>query len=217
MKLVRTAQGFVQIVIIAVMALVIGAAAIYGYQKLTTKPSPSPSPTDRSIRLIEPSPSPTDETANWKVYTNKVFGYSIKYPGFWFDQGPYGGQAGYDCLENIDYGAIAEFSKTKLTDCGFVGEQLPPQEADVTIWVLNEKFPSLEKIISPNYSVTQIAGEKATKYPFTEKSELPNIQATRIYFNRGNKGYIIFLKQLDNKGTYDKLYDQILTTFRFLE
>ena len=83
MKLVRTAQGFVQIVIIAVMALVIGAAAIYGYQKLTTKPSPSPSPTDRSIRLIEPSPSPTDETANWKTYESTNFKYTFKYPPNW--------------------------------------------------------------------------------------------------------------------------------------
>jgi len=63
----------------------------------------------------------------------------------------------------------------------------------------------------------KIAGENATKYYFTEKSELPNIQATRIYFNHKGKDYLIFLKQIDKKGKYDPTYDQILSTFTFLD
>ncbi len=169
-----------------------------------------------SPKTINLAPTPID-TSNWKTYENTIFGYSIKYPKSWFEQGPYGGQAGYGCIENIVYGAIAEFSKSKLIDCGFVGEQLPPQDADVTVWILNQKFQSLENILGPDYSFTQIAGEKATKYPFTEKSGLPNAQATRIYFNHNNKGYIIYLKQSDKKGTYDYSYDQILSTFKFTD
>ncbi len=29
------------------------------------------------------SPSPSDETANWKIYTNNIIGFSIKYPENW--------------------------------------------------------------------------------------------------------------------------------------
>src|SRR3989344_1685923 len=51
----KPARGFAQILIIAVIALVISAGAMYGYQKLTTKPVPSPS--------LQPTPqSPPQES-----------------------------------------------------------------------------------------------------------------------------------------------------------
>ncbi len=114
--------------------------------------------------------------------------------------------------ENV---TIAEFSKTKLTDCGFIGEQIPPQDADITIWVENKEWEKLN-ILNEPYQDISVAGEKATKFVFTEKSQLPNIQATRVYFNHNGKSYLIFLKQTDKKGSYDPIYDQVISTFKFL-
>lgn len=157
----------------------------------------------------------TDKTENWKTYTNNIFGYKIKYPADWYVAGPYRGQAGYGCLENPENVTIAEFSKTKLTDCGFLAEQLPPKDADVTIWVNNKEWEKLN-ILNEPYKDTSVAGEKAMKYVFTEKSQLPNIQATRIYFNHNGKGYLIFLMQTDKRDNYNPVYDQVLSTFKFI-
>lgn len=165
--------------------------------------------------LVTPTLSYTD-MANWKTYRNKTFGYEITYLPDWHIAGPYGGQAGYECLENPENVTIVEFSKVKLTNCGFAGEQLPPQEADITIWVSEQSYSDLNVLGTPDAQIT-ISGEKAVKYIFTDKSELPNIQASRLYFNHGGKGYLVFLKQTDRKGSYDLVYDQILSTFKFLD
>lgn len=74
----ESSKGFIGIVIAVVVAIVIGATAMYGYQKLTTKTSPLPQPKDQSVNLIEPSP--TDETANWKTFQNNAVKFSLKLP-----------------------------------------------------------------------------------------------------------------------------------------
>jgi len=203
------------VIVLAIIVLFVAATLIIN-AKLFPKSKPSPTPTTQPSPL--PSPSPLDETANWKTYKNKLFGYQIKYPQEWFIQGPYGGQAGGECVEGLTDVALTEFSRSKLKDCGFIAEQLPPQEADITIWVQKEEYDDLSAILigQPKENIT-IAGIDAVKYPFTEKSEFPNIQATRIYFNHTGKGYLIFIKQKDKLGNYDPFFDQILSTFQFLD
>lgn len=213
-------KGFAAPLVVAIGALVIAiVAGVIGYSlKPTQKAQSSP-----SVMLTPmPTSSPVDETAKWKTYTNKEFNYEVKYPASWYAAGPYGGQAGYDCLENPQGVTIIEFSKIELTDCGFAADQLPPAEADVTIWVLNKPFttdeiPTKNALGEDVSKRITIAGEEATKIAFTEKAERPNIQATRIYFNHAGRGYLIFLKQTDKKGNYDPIFDQILSTFKFLD
>lgn len=162
-----------------------------------------------------PSPAPLP-IGEWKTYTNNEFGYEIKYPASWSIASPHGGESGYECSESPEDASIVEFSKAKLKECGFIAEQLPPQEADITVWSLHQIWESSFQLSQP-YEEIIFAGEKAIKYAFTEKSELPNVQATRIYFNHKGEGYLIFLKQTDKNGNYDQIYNQVLATFKFLD
>ena len=213
-------RGYLTPLVLIALALItlFVAATLFLHKLLISdvkkEPVPSPSPTSSAT----PSPKSTsDETTNWKTYTNTEYGYKISYPQNWFIQNPYGETASGNCIDSETSNKIVVFSRIKLTYCGFVGEQLPPTEADMTILVLEERWPDVVGTIlgEPDAKI-MLAGEKAAKYKFTEKSQLPDIQATRIYFNHNDKGYLIFLKQIDRLGTYNQIYDQILSTFQFI-
>ncbi len=73
----KPARGFAQIIAVAVIALLIGAVAMFGYQKYLKKP---PVVDQKNETQASPLGS-ADETANWKTYEDNTFGFSIKYPG----------------------------------------------------------------------------------------------------------------------------------------
>lgn len=155
------------------------------------------------------------ELLGWQTYRNEEYGYQINYPKSWLVLSPGGGQFGEECSTNAASQPILILSQKELETCGFVGEQLPPEEAEITIAVY-DRFGSLNVLGDPDERLV-IGSEPATKYFFTEKSELPDTQAARVYFNHKDKGFLIFLKQIDKKGNYDSILDQILSTFRFIE
>lgn len=65
-----------------VLGVLVLAGAVFGAYKLGqkgTQPGPQPTPTPVAVAIPTPDP-----TANWKIYTNTKYGYSIKYPEDWF-------------------------------------------------------------------------------------------------------------------------------------
>ncbi len=87
-KSVSARRGFVQIIIVTVIALAFGAAAIFGYQKFLKK---SPAVGQKIETQASPSVS-ADETAKWKTYNAAdfvttqnpaLYHFSIKYPPDW--------------------------------------------------------------------------------------------------------------------------------------
>ena len=62
-------KGFVSIAVIVFAVLVAG---IVGYFAVVKKQASAPPP--------QPSTAPTNETANWKTYQNKQYGFEVKYP-----------------------------------------------------------------------------------------------------------------------------------------
>lgn len=153
-------------------------------------------------------------TANWKAYINTKFAYSINYPADWFIRSPKGGKLGDQCQEATNQSEIVEIAQHFINDCGFVGENLPSNEVDITIWSQAKPWDNIYNILGSSEKIT-ISNEPAAKYIFTEKSALPNIQATRIYLNHAGKSFLIFIKQKDKLGNYDPLLGQILSTFKF--
>jgi len=213
--------GILLLLALAASAIIIATFVLPSSFSKQNDPSElsAPSPKiQRSSPAVSPSPSPTgaDETANWELYTNQEFGYELKYPPNWNVLGPYGGDYNDLCTENPQNKPIIIFSIEKPEYCGFVGEFLPPGEANLTI-VTGSKYETLEGIVSDNYEKITLSGENAVKYPFTETSDLPNVQATRIYLNHNSRGYLIFIKQIDKKGNYEPLFNQILSTFKFFD
>lgn len=206
--------NFLIIIGVVLLLLIVGASAYYlGKNKSSLLPS---------NQNTNPAVTSTNnENADWKTYINTKNSYSFSYPSSWLTLSP-GGQFGDKCINSTDKDNIIELSQKTLDYCGFVADQLPNPEAEFTIWVLDKPWKD-EEILTTDATGKDIsedivvANEKATKTPFTEKSEYPNTQATRIYFNHNNNGYLIFLKQTDKRGSYPPVYDTILSTIKFTD
>jgi RNA polymerase sigma-70 factor (ECF subfamily) len=163
------------------------------------------------------------------TYTNTFGGYEISYPKSWVVYGPDpksidGGGVGTCMVNPPSHNAITsgsawmsavELSKTKPTSCNwFGGELLPQNTSEFSILAYSKPTLNINKLFS-NPIKTSVNGIEAYKYDFIKDPVLPNIKATRIYFNNNNKGYVIFLKQIDAKGNYDPIYDQIISSLKF--
>lgn len=65
-------------------AVALGVLLIVAIYSLTGKPSPSE---NNSVPGTTASASPqdnVDSTASWRTYTNKRYGYAVRYPAYWF-------------------------------------------------------------------------------------------------------------------------------------
>lgn len=211
-------------VIIGVLVLLAGIVVGGGYYFLSSQTSTTSTPVAQPSPIMQqiPTPTPTvNPTAGWKTYLNSKHGYSFRYPSNWLLLSP-GGVNGDICVSSTSTDDIIELAQRNLDSCGFLADQLPNEEAEFTVQVLDkpwnmEEVPISDVTGNDISTSTTVGGTTATKIPFTEQSELPNIQATRIYFNYNNKGYLIFLKQTDKVGNYNFDYDQILSTFQFTD
>jgi len=80
-------NGSVVIIVAVILAAVIGAVGVLGYQKFLAKSQANEQVTQSTNSTqqtqVSSSPSVNDETANWKVYSNKKLKFSIKYPPMW--------------------------------------------------------------------------------------------------------------------------------------
>ncbi|OGD94734.1 hypothetical protein A3F02_02725 [Candidatus Curtissbacteria bacterium RIFCSPHIGHO2_12_FULL_38_9b] len=82
----RLPTGFATPIILVIIGLIIGIGITFAYFQFKSKPEPQPqSATSQSTSQSSPTSkvSPTaspNETANWKIYTNTAFGFSIQYP-----------------------------------------------------------------------------------------------------------------------------------------
>ncbi|MFH1547533.1 MAG: hypothetical protein ABIC57_03535, partial [bacterium] len=156
------------------------------------------------------------ETTTWTTYKNEEYGFEVEHPEDWFVYEPI--DEGL-CFPASQDSSIIIFSEQSLNLCGFFVHSHPPQNADFTVSVYyGDPWDDIENILEPPKEHLLVAGEPAVMYRFSFQQVLPNINATRIYFNHEGNGYVIFLKNQDAEGTsYHPLYDQILATFKFWE
>src|SRR3989344_6063653 len=179
---------------VAILAVGIAIGLLMGKYIYTPKPTPSP--------IVSASPTPTsDPTANWKTYRNETAGYSLKYPADMLvfcnypnTKGLRLWQAPFDCPNGNDiFYEIA------------VIENLPGEYKEY-------KKPSSARQIN-------IDGMKATEKTYVyENTDCPLQslgQSTEILID--NNGYTIQIQLLVNSLDKKNLFDQILSTFKFLE
>ncbi len=204
-------SGFAQIIIVAVIALVIGAVAVFGYQKYIQKPTlaptQSPSNSDKITNQNSPSPDTSDETANWKTYNAKVAKVSFKLP------------LGWSVIERE--GAVYNGEKANR-DVILKGEN------DFGITYTENFFGGFAgtKVIDNLTKEVEIDGIKVRKeylkdFPAVEGQAIDlsgSPDEMHIEMHRGNSAnFFIASFKKETFAEEDKILDQILSTFKFTQ
>lgn len=202
-------KNFFKIVLLVVLGLIVVAGAVYaGIQigkkqvagGLSTKATPTPIPQPTSIPTLIPTP---DETANWKTYENSDLSFQLKYPADLvlkekkvLDPVKLNFSIENDSL--LINSSVYQMDILQLKD--WVVEHGPNGKSGINY------FPSAEKITSStrgNYSTVEF------------DDYIPG-QSTLIHsiaFSLNRKAYVFTLVKSADSG---KLFDQILSTFKFL-
>lgn len=149
-----------------------------------------------------------DETEGWKVYTNSDLGFSVRYPSEWFLY-----DKNTSCAERMTRHVFID--KKRLVDCGSYGDG--PAPADFYILVGDKPYTLPKTNAYDTYEPIKISGEEGVLNFTTEKSERPRETNTIVIVNHNGRGYQIVIRNVDNKGTHNPIFDQILSTFQFLD
>lgn len=154
---------------------------------------------------------------NWKMYKNSNYKFQLNYPQEW------------DTYEHIN-----NSSEVKSTSIYF-GPSMDKKSIDeggtgsganiLSISIYNQQYPTsvLQKtgedkrgyLSGSKYEQIKFAGLKAMKV-FTIYSDVPTVSNSYINFNQNNFGWNISYPNNNFKGEHNLIFDQILSTFKFL-
>lgn len=207
-------KGFaLPLVLIGILlASFVGAGGYYLYQTKTK---------DAQI-ITAPQPSPEsqvkDETANWKTYINKKYKFTIKYPESWYVS-EY--MPGSPLILLFDRNPVPK--DTILThpwqEFTITVDNLYPSKIFTEIGTIKGEVVDKVEYGRTNITKTDFKGLSAIKsYLETPTfSGLEGSPSTSIYFNYSSNGWVIRYPNINYNGEHDSLYDQILSTFKFLD
>jgi len=205
---------------------VVGGAT--GYKQATGQwIPPEPDKKDIEIRCAQ-AQLPDDETADWLIYQNEKYGYSLKYPspcllgplpGYCKQKPPE--ERAQECrcyfnAENPDEVSLGTFtgSKDNLTGAAIsishysTDSYNPPEDTDLVEWI-KEKFSYLEDI--PDAVNLQLDSLDAVRV-YTSQSPQAYSQEN-IYFIKDNQLFNIYMNDVDNQDNR-QLYDNIIESFK---
>lgn len=189
---------FLITVIVAIVAIGVGAGFVVIGPKRPEKKPTIPTATPQSF-VLSPTPSPVQ----WKTYTNNFLKFSIDYPQTWF-------------VSELDVGATFATSKENLKK-----EEIRKNHLRVLIvktallegqtlddYINSHKnesfnFKSKEDIVVNNVSGKQIIGQ-SLNFPLTKI----------VYLTK--KDYVYTLSVTPADSELMPIFDQMLTTFKFL-
>jgi eight-cysteine-cluster-containing protein len=149
-----------------------------------------------------------DETSDWKIYKDKKYNFEFKYPKNW-------SVVNEICPDQDE--TLIIVVKGEVKECDSVNWGLEgPYDFIVGIadrFDLDQQIKGREGYISTGESIT-IDGTKAVKV-------WPIMQAfygrIEIYLNYKENGFEIFFPYTDYNDNYDPVYNQMLSTFKFIE
>jgi len=222
----KSARGFAPILIILIVLITVlgGAGAMFAYQKYYQKaPYPTPTPSTSALENLKATPSPANETAspdpigaNWKTYRNDKYSYEFSYPS---DHTIYSG-----IIQNEPKFIIAKNNSDKIyfsldeklnfccepTVLSFIAENA---EKNTKTW-MNEYLNSIQEwkqeLTKIDIKETTFANKKATEAIGGSGSYGPPYRLIVIQLE--NNALLIIKQDFD-----DELFDQILSTFKFLD
>lgn len=172
-----------------------------------TPPSVSESP--------QPSPTPStipDETANWKTYTNATYAFQFLYPPSW------------DYKSEPNYPNVIFFSPhdIEFPPPGYAGEgMITPVEVIVRSGINVQKevedFKKAYQYTNYKDETVVVGGVQARKISgvVTAESYVQNEFNAEVFIPKQN--YVVQISFLEREGVDEKLLNQILTSFKFLQ
>lgn len=208
------------------------AGGVY-YLRGQTFPKPTPTP-------VVPQPtSSSDETDNWKTYTNSQYGYSIDYPNDWmveqalynydeYEQSPPYGYILVSREENeLQRIALAELSSRISAGFFEIIVFSNPQNLTLDQWGDRYNIPLLA---DPSTNLAKVAGATKLNGKDAIKISINTITVpSQTAIAALNNNYIYFIRfdnwkdlekeriEVYNAEELIKIYDQILSTFRFID
>lgn len=199
-------KGNILLPIISVIAILALVAAGYFYWKTQQNPGQPLGPyTPPKIQTPNPK-IPTDENADWKTYTDSQYIFSLKYPSSLFPQTSQGDK---------NTGEL-EIFKLDTSTKGYWGPHALEGVFYIKIYPFNQ---NLQQTLTPGGGFTvspiTISGISAQKGVRTE--QIPGISSpdTVVIVSNNKYSYLISYPNTDFSGSHDKLFDQILATFKF--
>lgn len=224
----KPVRGFAQIIVAVVIALLIGASAMFAYQRYAQKPTPSPTQSPSDINQVQtsnktsPSPFSSDETAGWTTYVDREEGFSIKYPKTAKLRENIAGRDSIMGMLLPDRFIVTfsfysgrdipdgEFSVTQLSST-LMG--VVTTDPELYIYNLREQLvKSSDRDASINVKSINISGKRAYKIEISE-TPTPYIIAVE---NKADQTYIIGAWSMHNDTKLTETFDQILSTIRFI-
>ncbi len=195
------------------------AIGIGGYVLGTKKNQAVPQKQKVIPTTSQPSPTP-DSTANWKMYTNKTYGYSFKYPADWIMMEENQIRTSFS---NKKFDVAFELSNEPLGFVLDIYKPSPISEFDKQLFnakkdsiITDEK--SYVKTIK-NYDL-MIDGFRAVK---SSQEDLPGAPRDGVYktkygidHNGSNYSVQFWSTTKDALDKNKEIFDQILSTFQFI-
>lgn len=144
------------------------------------------------------------QISNWQTYRNERLGFEVKYPQEWFL-----------CDENhppCTFSNTVYLNRDKIEFCP-IGDICP---TDFKVFIeTSTSLPDTNEY--DTYTPFLLDDAVGVLNFYTETSELPRRRDTRIYVNYGDFQYRITFPNIDKLGNHEQIYDQILSTFQFIE
>jgi len=160
----------------------------------TFTPTPTPTPTPIVFPTLVPTP---DSTANWKTYTNTKYGYSIKYPP----------EFNYKISGKGEAMVVFDPSQEVLKSPAAEDKALVIITADTSKPVIDKTYYGEPTQIAEETKVT-IDGEIGQQVVFSKP-----IAWIQTVVSHGQRSFYFNLQNMQ----YHSEYNQILSTFKFLE
>lgn len=205
-------KGFAAILVLGLVVSIFVLGATFYFFKQNQKPPQNtvnqittPN-TNRTPTLITPTPKAmpsSDKTANWKIYTNEKYGFSIRYPNKWIA-----------CDQIVKLGV----STSKLLYILYLDSQTQCQAYKgqagliaVSIFIYDKSVDYAKPYLNPSSNL------QALNIPFAGVEAYQSQNGQKIELLRGNYFYSIDATRDDNPNPENvETIDTILTTFKFL-
>lgn len=207
---------------ILVIAGVVGASYYYFVIKKPAETPLLPPPAEQPAQPPAEAPSEevlVDETANWKTYTNTKFGYSFKLPKHWYGLFGQDNETRIQTFENYDSNLITPTYS-------------PEDRIHLEVFVYPKDYSDYNyQLNSFNKWKTKEIGFEEDQSVKTADLEVGGFPSIKIHFESDNLySDSIKIKHTDfligirfrgaDKAAFDAnriIFDQMLSTFRFLE